>query len=201
MTIPDVTSTRDRLLEGACELFALYGFQAIGLRDLAVHVGISPGSLYHHIDSKQSLLYEVMEDAISELLYRTRLNLRRQIHASDRLNCFIDTFLTFKAHSASRILLLSREQANLTHEQAHQFNQLKNDYIQLLSDVINEQMISPSLPPSFMPLAVDAVIGMLFNHAQWLNIEVSDLQQNTVLKRFAQSIISTMTAAACVQEK
>ncbi|UUT20939.1 MULTISPECIES: TetR/AcrR family transcriptional regulator [Pseudomonas] len=196
MTAPDVKNARDRILEGACELFALYGYQAIGLRDLADHVGIKPGSLYHHIDSKQSLLFELMEDAISELLYCTRLNLRRKAQAHDRLNCFIDTFLSFKHSSASRANLLSREQINLTSEQANEFNGLKNEYIQILSDIIKDLIRTNRLPPLTLSMAADAVIGMLFNQAQWLNAEVNGSQQSPVLKRFAYGIIATMNIEA-----
>ena len=196
MTAPEVKNARDRILEGACELFALYGYQAIGLRDLAEHVGIKPGSLYHHIDSKQSLLYELMEDAISELLYSTRLNLRRKAQAHERLNCFIDTFLAFKSSCASRASLLSREQISLTAEQADEFNGLKNDYIQILSDIIKDLIRVNRLHPATLSMAADAVIGMLFNHAQWLNTEISGNQQNPVLKRFAYGIIATMNSEA-----
>lgn len=192
MTALDVKSARDRILEGACELFALYGFQAIGLRDLADYVGLKAGSLYHHIESKQSLLYELMEGAISELLYCTRKNLRRKTRAQERLDCFIDTFLSLKGKSASRISMLSREQINLTSEQAHEFSGLKNEYIQILSDIIEDLIKSSPTQPLILAMAADAVIGMLFGQVQWLNSDVSGSQQNPILKRFAHGIIATI---------
>ncbi|MGY2373991.1 TetR/AcrR family transcriptional regulator [Pseudomonas sp. SDO524_S393] len=192
MTISEPKSPRDRILDGACELFALRGFQAIGLRDLAEYVGIKPGSLYHHIESKQSLLYELMEDAISELLHFTRLNLRRKAQADDRLDCFVDTFMTFREHSASRTYLLSREQINLTRQQADDFNGLKREYIQILSDIIKDLIKAPPSPPMLLPMAADAVIGMLFNQTQWLSLDDDGGQQSAVLKRFAYGIIATL---------
>lgn len=63
---------RDRLLEAASALFASHGYQAIGLRDLASHLGLHAGSLYHHIESKQGLLFELIESSLTDLLYETR---------------------------------------------------------------------------------------------------------------------------------
>lgn len=196
MTASDVKNARDRILEGACELFAAYGYQAIGLRDLADHVGIKAGSLYHHIESKQALLYELMEDAISELLFYTRQNLRRKAQANERLNCFIDTFLAFKQSANSRAVLLAREQINLTEAQAEDFNALKAEYIQLLSDIIKDLIRTSHLPHITLSMAADAVIGMLFNQAQWLNTDISGSQKSPVLKRFAYGIIATMNVEA-----
>jgi len=203
MTALDVKSARDRILEGACELFALHGFQAVSLRDLATYVGVKPGSLYHHIESKQSLLYELVEDAVSELLYRTRLNLRRKAQARDRLDCFIDTLLGFKQHSVNRTILLSREYINLAGEQAKEFSDLKSEYIQILSDIIKDLVKTGSSQPLMFSMATDAVIGMLFSQAHWLNaqVNVSGSQQVVVFKRFTYGIISTMSIEAPAQSR
>ncbi|SDU95247.1 TetR/AcrR family transcriptional regulator [Pseudomonas mucidolens] len=203
MTALDVKSARDRILEGACELFALHGFQAVSLRDLATYVGVKPGSLYHHIESKQSLLYELVEDAVSELLYRTRLNLRRKAQARDRLDCFIDTLLGFKQHSVNRTILLSREYINLAGEQAKEFSDLKSEYTQILSDIIKDLVKTGSSQPLMLSMATDAVIGMLFSQAHWLNaqVNVSGSQQGVVFKRFTYGIISTMSIEAPAQSR
>lgn len=56
--------TRDQ----AVALFARRGFAGVGLRELAKHLGISAGSLYNHIDSKESLLFELVEQLYRDLL-------------------------------------------------------------------------------------------------------------------------------------
>lgn len=192
MKAPDLTSPRDRILEGACDLFARYGFQAIGLRDLAEHVGIKPGSLYHHIDSKQLLLYELMEDAISELLYCTRLNIKGQRPAHERLDGFIDTFMAFKRCTPSRTHLLSREQINLTHDQAREFNVLKSQYVQILSDIISDVVKVEASSARNLTVAAEVVIGMLFNQGQWVSVTGDHGQYIRAVKRFALGIIAAI---------
>ncbi|MCS5516724.1 TetR/AcrR family transcriptional regulator [Pseudomonas qingdaonensis] len=65
-------SPRDRLLDAATELFATRGYQAIGLRDLASHLGLRAGSLYHHIENKQCLLFELIESTLADLVFDTK---------------------------------------------------------------------------------------------------------------------------------
>ena len=49
----------------ALELFAERGFSRVGMRDPAAHMGIAAGSLYNHIESKEALLFEFIEEFYS----------------------------------------------------------------------------------------------------------------------------------------
>jgi AcrR family transcriptional regulator len=53
---------REELLRIAREVFAGQGFEATTLRDIGNRMGLTAGSLYHYIDSKQALLASVMSD-------------------------------------------------------------------------------------------------------------------------------------------
>ncbi len=61
--MPDaqVTATRrDELLAIAARLFAEKGFKNTTVRDIADAAGILSGSLYHHFDSKESMVDEIL---------------------------------------------------------------------------------------------------------------------------------------------
>lgn len=51
----------------AMALFAEKGFGQVSMRELASHLGLSAGSLYHHFPSKQHLLYDLIEELFEEL--------------------------------------------------------------------------------------------------------------------------------------
>lgn len=53
-------SCRDSLLHVASELIAEIGYEAMSMRQLAARIGLQPGSLYHHVASKQDLLLDVL---------------------------------------------------------------------------------------------------------------------------------------------
>ncbi len=103
---------RDRLLDAATALFASHGYQAIGLRDLASHLGLRAGSLYHHIESKQGLLFELIESSLTDLLYETRQCLKGARATSERLPCFVQAFVTYSQANPDKLVLLMREAMN-----------------------------------------------------------------------------------------
>ncbi|WP_310963652.1 TetR/AcrR family transcriptional regulator [Nocardioides terrisoli] len=54
-------SRRDELLAIAGRLFAERGFRNTTVRDIADEAGIQSGSLYHHFDSKESMVDELLD--------------------------------------------------------------------------------------------------------------------------------------------
>lgn len=57
---------RDEILETASRLFASSGWR-ISLQEIADACGIKPGSLYHHFDSKEAIVVELVERYLEEL--------------------------------------------------------------------------------------------------------------------------------------
>lgn len=68
--------TRAAILDAALEVFALGGFRAGSLRDVALRVGMSEAGLLHHFSSKSRLLAAVLDrrDELAEQLVPRRLD-------------------------------------------------------------------------------------------------------------------------------
>jgi AcrR family transcriptional regulator len=63
---------RDHLVKLAAELFARKGFQATTVREIADEAGILSGSLYHHFDSKESIVDEILSAFFNDLMAQNR---------------------------------------------------------------------------------------------------------------------------------
>lgn len=59
--LPPPTTTREKLIEAAMELFYTYGFHAVGLDRVLTDVGISKQAFYRHFASKDDLAIEVLQ--------------------------------------------------------------------------------------------------------------------------------------------
>src|SRR3954447_9186021 len=57
-----MSARREELTRVAARLFAEKGYQGTSLADLADEIGMQKPSLYHHIASKEDLLWEVASD-------------------------------------------------------------------------------------------------------------------------------------------
>jgi TetR/AcrR family transcriptional regulator, cholesterol catabolism regulator len=57
----DKQRRREELVDVACQVFAEKGFDGATLQDIADQFGILKGSLFHYIQSKDDLLYEIIK--------------------------------------------------------------------------------------------------------------------------------------------
>jgi AcrR family transcriptional regulator len=69
---PVPTDRRAELLNIAAGLFAERGLRATTVRDIADAAGILSGSLYHHFDSKESMVDEILRGFLDALFHRYR---------------------------------------------------------------------------------------------------------------------------------
>lgn len=66
------SARRAQLLAIAAEMFATRGYSQTTVRDIADGAGILSGSLYHHFDSKEAMLTEILREFMGGLLERFR---------------------------------------------------------------------------------------------------------------------------------
>jgi AcrR family transcriptional regulator len=63
---------RDLILDQAARLFAVRGVSATTVREIADSVGLHSGSLYHHFDSKDAIVDELLRSYLDDLRTRYR---------------------------------------------------------------------------------------------------------------------------------
>ena len=63
-------ATREAIIEAAARVFQTKGYHAASVQDIADAVGILKGSLYHHFESKEELLYLIVKEPRARL-YKT----------------------------------------------------------------------------------------------------------------------------------
>lgn len=63
-----VSVRRDAILTIAADIFAQKGFVATTVREIADAAGILSGSLYHHFDSKETMIDEIITGFINEMV-------------------------------------------------------------------------------------------------------------------------------------
>ncbi|MCA0203015.1 MAG: TetR/AcrR family transcriptional regulator [Proteobacteria bacterium] len=91
----DPDKPRDRLLAAAARLFRRQGYAATTVREIGAEVGILSGSLFHHVRSKEEMLFAVMERVIAAMLADLRAELSRAEGGEARLRALIAVELTY----------------------------------------------------------------------------------------------------------
>jgi len=71
--------------EAGLDLIYTVGYEAMSLRELAAKVGLQPGSLYNHIETKQDLLFDLIHNHMVVLLARVDAELEGIEGPAERL--------------------------------------------------------------------------------------------------------------------
>ncbi len=64
----DGAETNRQLRQAALRLFSTYGYAAVSMRQIAKEIGVQAGTLYLYTPDKQSLLANLMQEHLQELL-------------------------------------------------------------------------------------------------------------------------------------
>jgi AcrR family transcriptional regulator len=67
-----VSTRRDEILANAAALFARQGIARTTVREIADAVGMLSGSLYHHFESKEEMVHEIIASYLDDLHMRYR---------------------------------------------------------------------------------------------------------------------------------
>lgn len=78
-------ATLDEIVAAAAKVFRTKGYHAATVRDIAEEVGILKGSLYHHFESKEALLYLVVKEPIAEMFRAMAEIAEAELPATEKL--------------------------------------------------------------------------------------------------------------------
>jgi AcrR family transcriptional regulator len=102
MNAAPTTDRRAELLEIAAQLFAERGLRATTVRDIADAAGILSGSLYHHFDSKESMVDEILRGFLDALFGRYREIVAEKLGPRETFEAIvIASFEALDAHHAA----------------------------------------------------------------------------------------------------
>ena len=130
---------RDR----AMALFAEKGFGQVSMRELAAHVGLTAGSLYHHFPSKQDLLFDLIEELYEELQATLEQGRRAMARGGSALSCLIAAHWQLHAERPLQFRLAERDFCCLSETQQERLAALRKRYETGLLRLIAPQAISP----------------------------------------------------------
>src|SRR6516225_276742 len=105
-------ATLDEIVSAAAKVFQTKGYHAATVRDIADEVGILKGSLYHHFESKEALLYLVVKEPIAQM-YRMIAEIAvAKVPASEKLRRAISAHLeAFDRHYPHLFVYLREREA------------------------------------------------------------------------------------------
>src|ERR1700731_1190085 len=137
MTREAVVDHRQEILRTAARLFQRRGYDATSMNDVAAALKLSKGGLYHHFQSKDEILFEIMDHAM-EITQERVLNPVRVIDDPDeRLRALIRLHIEVVLSPRDReITVMLHENHPLPPALRKRINTRKKEYIHFVESLI-----------------------------------------------------------------
>ncbi len=170
----------------AARVFYEKGYDGASMQDIAKAVGLTKAGLYHHVGSKDRLLFEIMNYGM-DILDETVLQKVKEIaDPREKLRQTIIGHIDLIVRARDQeITVILHENRSLKGALRKKINLRKREYIHYLENLIaqvQEQAgVKPLLPPT---LAAFALLGMINWLYQWFQPE-GPTKQNELTEAYA----------------
>ena len=128
----------ESLLAAAAKTFAVRGYHATSMRDLARASGFSLAGMYHYVERKQELLFQIQDRCFVRVLEGAREAIAACPDPESRLRAFIQHHVVFFASHMDEMRVLAHEEDELTGTMRAQVRRRKKEYVGLLDTLLRD---------------------------------------------------------------
>ncbi|MER3460235.1 MAG: TetR/AcrR family transcriptional regulator [candidate division GAL15 bacterium] len=161
----------EELLAAAVRLFRHRGYHDTSMQDLAEAVGMQRGSLYHYIEAKEDLLWEIMDRAMHRLLGAVKPVAASRAPASEKLRRAIEAHLAVAAQHRDELVVLHVELKSLSEERRQRLLALRDRYEGLFRAMVAEGVQTGEFRPADPKTVGLAVLGACNWFTTWFRPE------------------------------
>lgn len=163
----DIRSVREKILAAAVQLFAQYGYHAATMRDIARISGIQAASIYYHYASKQTLLVEIMDTHMRDLIANLQHIMHEAAPIEQRLHDAIANHIRLHTTYKAEFFIIDTEIRALEDEHRGAILALRDEYETLLQSLLREGMERGIFHEVDIKVASYALIAMCTEVATW----------------------------------
>jgi TetR/AcrR family transcriptional regulator, cholesterol catabolism regulator len=197
--------SRQEILRTAARLFQQRGYDATSMNDVAAALKLSKGGLYHHFQSKDEILFEIMNHAMEITEERVLAPVRAVADPEERLRALIRLHMEVVLSPRDReITVMLHENHPLPPALRKRINTRKKEYVHFVEGLIAEFQknagnaqrdtkgtrqggaVSPRA-------AAFALLGMINWIYQWYKPE-GDLQAQNLIPQFTDLVFGGILA-------
>ena len=157
----------------AARVFYEKGYDGASMQDIAKAVGLTKAGLYHHVGSKDRLLFEIMNYGMDILDETVLQKIKGIADPREKLRQTIIGHIDLIVRARDlEITVILHENRSLKGALRKKINARKREYIDYLEGLIREvQEQEGSRPQLPTPLAAFALLGMINWLYQWYHTE------------------------------
>ena len=159
-------TTGPKVREAALRLIARHGCAAVSMRQIAAEVGVQAGALYNYTPDKQSLLFDLMQSHMQELLEAWGRQ-DQSGTAMDRLQRFTQFHIQFHLTRSDQVFVSYMELRNLSPENFAKIETMRRGYEEALEAILKAGEAEGVFAVPDTRVATMALIAMLTGLSTW----------------------------------
>ena len=164
------SSRREEILQIAARLFAENGYHGTGIAELGEAVGLGKGALYHHIGSKEDLLYEISSRHVIEMVAFGERLLATDIAPLEKFRRLSRRLMRTIADNLPELTVFFREVRTLRGERGEHLLSLRARFEEIWAAILEEGRAA-GIFRTADPIVVKGVLGLHNYSYLWLRPE------------------------------
>jgi AcrR family transcriptional regulator len=186
-------SRRARMCRTAAQLFRDRGYDATSVSDVARALGMTKAGLYHHFDSKEALLFEIVMYGLERVRDEVIIPVRAVKDPEERLRQLITRHARIATRAQGAITELNDEIRALPPGARRQVEQRMRVYVDLIRDTLVELKGVGRLRDVDPTVATFSLLGMILWLPRWFR-QGGRLDQDQVANEIAKFALGGLLA-------
>lgn len=190
-SLDDVSPRKREILRVAARLFATRGYDATGIQDLGDEVGLGRGALYHHIGSKEELLYEISLQRPLVMVDFGKSLIAQDLPATEKLRRLSRQMMETLESNQDAATVFLADSRRLAEPHRIEIVKLRKEFEAIWTTVLQQGVDEQVFVPSHS-LITKGILG-LFNYSYVWFRPGGELSAAEVADLFADFIIRALT--------
>jgi AcrR family transcriptional regulator len=162
---------------------------------IARELGVSKSTLFHHIGSKQDMLFEILREPMEEVYPRLQEIYRRPISATEKLRLAVSNHILGMAQNLEVVTVLLLERDCLDEPYREVLRPTRERYVQIFRDLIRDGVAGGEFRPVDPKIAAFAILGMCNWLVQWYNPQ-GEIPPEEIAKTYAEFAVRALQSDA-----
>lgn len=183
------------IVAAAAKVFRERGYDAATTQDIADSVGILKGSLYYYIETKEDLLFKILQEVHASALRNIELTRTADANALQKIRMFVTLHVEFNIANLVAMGVFFHDFRSLSEPRQQEIIEARHLYDEFLRELIRdgqtEGLVCREIDPKLASLSV---LGMTNWVYQWYD-EGGDRDPNEVARAFADQAVAGLACS------
>jgi len=180
--------SRDEILEAAAQIFSQKGFHGASMQDIAEAVNLQKASLYYHVNSKQEILVELLDQALENVSAKMQRVLDTPDLPDVKLRQAMRVYMTTLLERGDMASVLLLEHRSLEPEFREKHLPKRDRFERMWRELIQEGVDKGTFACRDVAMASRALLGVMNWSITWFRAD-GKLPAEVIAEMFAELLI------------